>query len=76
MGVSREGSWSPWIFIHETDKVEGCLTVLFFGLIFSVGPPSGNFSADALVKEHNYPVSMPLYDSSIPTGTDARTEVK
>jgi len=45
MGISsREG---PWIFIHDTDKVEGDLMVLFFGLVFSVSPP-GNFSAGAL----------------------------
>jgi len=31
-----------WIFIHDTDKVEGGLMVLIFGLVFSVGPP-GNF---------------------------------
>jgi len=29
---------SPWIFIHNTIKVEGGLMVLFFGLVFSVGP--------------------------------------
>jgi len=35
---------------HDTDKVEGGLMVLFFGLVFSIAPiPSKNFSADALV---------------------------
>jgi len=34
--------------IHGTDKVEGVLMVLFFGLVFFVGP-LGNFTADALV---------------------------
>jgi len=37
MGVSREGrrgAVPPWIFIHDTDKVEGGLMVLLFGLIF------------------------------------------
>jgi len=24
----------PWIFIHNTDKVEGSLMALFFGLVF------------------------------------------
>jgi len=43
----RGGRASPWIFIHGTDKVEGGLIMLFFDLIFDVGP-SGNFSADAL----------------------------
>jgi len=47
MGVGR-GAWPSWIFIYCTDKVEGNLIVLFFGLIFTVGPP-GNFSADAFV---------------------------
>jgi len=28
----------PWIFRHDTDKVEGGLMVLYFGLIFSVAP--------------------------------------
>jgi len=44
-----EGAVAPWIFIHGTDKVEGGLMVLFFGLVFSAAPPSGNFSANALV---------------------------
>jgi len=47
MGVGREGPWPPWIFIDCTDKVEGGLMVLFFGLVFTVKPPPGNFSADA-----------------------------
>jgi len=29
-----------WIFIHGTDEVEEGLMVLFFGLVFSAGPPS------------------------------------
>jgi len=41
------GSWPSWIFIHDTNKVEEGLIVLFFGLVFSVALP-GNFSADAL----------------------------
>jgi len=32
-------AWASWIFIDNTDKVEGGLIVLFFGLIFSVGFP-------------------------------------
>jgi len=35
--------------MHSTDKVEGSLMVLFFGLVFTVGlPPHGHFSANAL----------------------------
>jgi len=37
-GVGR-GGVPPWIFIHGTDKVETCLMMLFFGLVFSVDPP-------------------------------------
>jgi len=29
----------PWIFKYDTNKVEVGLIVLFFGLVFSVGPP-------------------------------------
>jgi len=45
MGVGREdrGPWPQWIFIQNTDKVEGGLMVLFFGLVFSVDPPPWNF---------------------------------
>jgi len=25
---------TPWIFVHDTDKAEGGLMVLFFGLVF------------------------------------------
>jgi len=46
----------PWIFIHGTDRAEGGLMVLFFGLVFSVGLPPGNFSADAL-----NPTNMNVY---------------
>jgi len=35
----RERPWPPWIFIDGTEKVEGGLMVLFFGLVFTVGPP-------------------------------------
>jgi len=38
----------PLIFINGTDKVEGGLMVLFFGLFPFPPPPPGNFSADAL----------------------------
>jgi len=43
----REAVASPWIFIRNTDKVEGGFMVLFFGLVFSIGPPE-NFSANTL----------------------------
>jgi len=38
MGIGSGGqeSRTPWIFKHDTDKVEGGLMVLFFVLIFSV----------------------------------------
>jgi len=35
MGISSGGQGDrglPWIFIHDTDKVEKALMVLFFGL--------------------------------------------
>jgi len=40
MGVGRgsRGAAVPWIFIPDTDKVEGDLMVLFFVLVFSVAP--------------------------------------
>jgi len=34
---------APWIFIHDTDKVEKGLMVLFFGLFFVALPPSWKF---------------------------------
>jgi len=40
MNVDRGGPWPLWIFRHDTDKVEGGLMVLFFGLVFSVAPPN------------------------------------
>jgi len=39
MDVGSGGQEGGWIFIHGTDKVEGGLMVLFFGLVFSVGSP-------------------------------------
>jgi len=51
MGVGSGGQEvgvAPWIFIHDADKIEGGLMVLFFGIIFSIALPPGNFSADAL----------------------------
>jgi len=60
--VSAEGAVAPpWIFIYGTDKVERDLTVLFFGLVFTVAPlPPGNFSADALGCHLLLPVYKPL----------------
>jgi len=40
----------PWIFIYDTDKVEGGLMLLFFGLVFSVDLPE-KFSANALAAD-------------------------
>jgi len=31
--------WSPWIFIHDTDKLEGGLMVLFLVLFFPLPFP-------------------------------------
>jgi len=41
MGVDsrRQGGVAHWIFIHGSDNAEEGLMVLFFGLVFSVGPP-------------------------------------
>jgi len=36
MGVGIGEPRPPWIFMHDTDKVETGLMVLFFGLVFSV----------------------------------------
>jgi len=40
MGVGSGGqrAMAPWIFIHSTDKVEGGLMMLFFGLVFPIAP--------------------------------------
>jgi len=35
----REGPRPPWIFIDGTDKVEGDLMVLIFGLVFPIDHP-------------------------------------
>jgi len=42
MGIgSGEGrAPSPWIFIHDTDKVEGSLMVLFFDIFSVASPPT------------------------------------
>jgi len=36
MGVGSKGGVLP-LDLHDTDKVEGGLMVLFFGLVFSIG---------------------------------------
>jgi len=39
----------PWIFIHDTDKLEGGLMELFFDLVFTVAPyPPKNYTVNAL----------------------------
>jgi len=48
MGVGRGGAGrgraNPrFSYVHGTDKVEGCLMVLFFGLVFSDAPPPWKF---------------------------------
>jgi len=49
MGVGSEGPVFLMGFQHDTDKAKGGLLVLFFGLVFSVGPlPHENFSANAV----------------------------
>jgi len=45
------GRAPPWIFIHDTDKVEGGFIMLFFGLVSLLLSPDGNFSADAFVSD-------------------------
>jgi len=47
MGVGSGGQWPTWIFILSTDKAEGDLMVLFFGIVFLIDPP-GNSSSDNL----------------------------
>jgi len=41
MGVEKggRGAVAPWVFINDTDKVEGGLMVLLFGLVFPLAPP-------------------------------------
>jgi len=57
MGVGSGGQEEPWLpldFIHNTDKAEGGLMVLFFGLVFPLPDlPSGNFSFHALAHNCN-----------------------
>jgi len=49
----EQGRRGPlWIFMHNTDKREGGLMVLFFDLVFFRCPPPGNFSADAFDVMH------------------------
>jgi len=43
MEVDGRGAVAPWIFIHDTDKAEEDLMVLFFDLVFSVAPLPGIF---------------------------------
>jgi len=40
---SGGGAWPAWIFIHDTDKAERGLMVLFFVLVFRCPPPLENF---------------------------------
>jgi len=56
-GAGQRELCPPWIFIHDTDKVEEDLMILFFGLVFSVGlpHPAGIFSADPLHCAHPLP---------------------
>jgi len=67
----QRGTVPPsWIFIHDTDKVEGGLTMLFFGLVSSVGPPE-SFYANALAEDINFKhhlrsMIFPQYYSRIP----------
>jgi len=44
VGSGGQGAVPPWIFIHDTDELEGGLMVLFFGLVFFfIALPPGNF---------------------------------
>jgi len=48
-GRGGQGAVPPWIFMNDTNKLEGGLMVLFFGLVFFRCPhPPGNFSAHTL----------------------------
>jgi len=53
MGIGRrgQGPWPPWIFIHDTDKVEAGIMMLFFGIVFPLPLPleSAHALAYALV---------------------------
>jgi len=40
VGIEGQGARAPWIFILDTDKVEGGLMLLFFGLVFCCSPSS------------------------------------
>jgi len=45
--AGQGGPWPFWIFIYDTEKEEGGLIVLFFGLVYSVAADAfspGNFS--------------------------------
>jgi len=42
-GDGQEGRGLTWILIYGTDKVEGGLMVLFFGLVFFRPPSLKNF---------------------------------
>jgi len=59
---NREGPFPSRIFIDGTDKVEGGLMVLFFGIVFPVGRSLGKFSADALDSQ------LPCFTFSIKKG--------
>jgi len=48
-GEGRKEPRPPWIFIEGTDKLEGGLMVLFFGLIFTVGSPLKFFLPTLLI---------------------------
>jgi len=45
--AGQAGGVPPWVFIHDTDKVERGLMVLFFCLVFPL-PSCGKSSIDAL----------------------------
>jgi len=44
------GAVPPWVVIHNTDKVEEDLMVLFFGLVFFRSPLLENFLPTPLFK--------------------------
>jgi len=84
MGVGSAGDRrrAPWIFIHDTDKVEKGLMVRYFSVLFvSLTPPPENFFAFALddvflyfsfieyrfVSTFSLSISNPAYFTSWPT---------
>jgi len=59
VGSGGRGPWPTCIFIHDTDKVEVGLMAIFFGLVFSIAPPSWKFFSRRSCE------SRPLFSANI-----------